>query len=324
LEENDNNRELWWAHTGGGAGNFGVVTRYWFRTLGVDSKEPSHLLPKAPAVVETAEIDWSWNDINEEQFQQLVNNYCNWCKQNVVYGSSADSLFATLHLWNKVTGKIQLKAVLIDEQQADEVLQDLVQALHAGLDIPYHLQRKKMSWLDFALHPFPDIFTDAKGSFKLKDAFLLEPLTPEQLRVLYHYLTYRTDVPGGFMGLATYGGKVNTVASDVTASSQRNAILTTACVSGWLDSEEESKYMEWVRNCYKDLFKDTGGVPVSNKQLGGCIIAHPDNDLADPELNKSGVPWHKLYYPDNYARLQKIKAKWDPLNIFKHSLSVQA
>src|SRR4051812_4280138 len=30
----DPNRELWWAHTGGGGGNFGIVTRYWLRSPG--------------------------------------------------------------------------------------------------------------------------------------------------------------------------------------------------------------------------------------------------------------------------------------------------
>lgn len=324
LEQDDPNREHWWAHTGGGAGNFGVVTRYWFRSPGVDNKDSSHLLPRAPELVETAEIDWAWNDINEESFVQLVDNFCNWSKQNAAYGIPANSLFATLHLWNKATGKIQLKAVLIDQQQAGEVLANLLKALNTSLNIPYHLERKKMSWLAFALRPFPDIFSDIKESFKLKDAFLVEPFTTKQLRVIYQHLTSNSDVPGGFLGLATYGGKVNTVASNATASFQRNAIVTTACVSGWINAEEELKYLEWVRNCYKDIFCETGGVPIHNEQLAGCIIAHPDNDLIDAQLNTSGVPWHELYYRDNYPRLQKVKAIWDPLNVFQHSLSVKA
>jgi len=212
---------------------------------------------------------------------------------------------------------------VIDDRQADGVLQDLLKGLHTRLDIPYHLQRKKMTWLDFALHPFPDIFPDVKGSFKLKDAFLLEPFTAAQINVMYNYLTTRTDVPGGFIGLATYGGKVNTVPSDATASFQRNAILTTACIAGWVNPEEENKYLEWVRTCYRDIYIHSGGVPVPDKNMGGCIIAHPDNDLADTHWNQSGLPWYTFYYQDNYARLQKVKAKWDPLNIFKHSLSVQ-
>ena len=39
-EPSDPNRELWWAHTGGGGGNFGIVTRYWFRSPGAEVRIP--------------------------------------------------------------------------------------------------------------------------------------------------------------------------------------------------------------------------------------------------------------------------------------------
>jgi aclacinomycin oxidase len=53
------------------------------------------------------------------------------------------------------------------------------------------------------------------------------------------------------------------------------------------------------------------------------MINHPDVDLADPEWNTSGVPWHTLYYKANYARLQQIKSRWDPRNVFHHALSIR-
>jgi len=52
--------------------------------------------------------------------------------------------------------------------------------------------------------------------------------------------------------------------------------------------------------------------------------ADPDTDLADPALNTSGVPWSTLYYKDHYLRLQRIKAQWDPRNVFRHALSIRA
>ena len=158
---------------------------------------------------------------------------------------------------------------------------------------------------------------------KLKDAFLRKRLTDRQIAVAYHYLT-RTDhdVAGG-LGMATYGGKVNTVAPEATASAQRESILTMSCSTGWADPQDEARSLAWVRQFYRDLFADTGGVPVPGEVGNGALINHPDVDLADPEWNTSGVPWHTLYYKDNYQRLQQIKARWDPGNVFHHTLSIR-
>jgi aclacinomycin oxidase len=125
------------------------------------------------------------------------------------------------------------------------------------------------------------------------------------------------------LGLATYGGKVNTVAPDATASAQRDSILTTSCTAGWADPQDEARNLAWVRAFYREMFADTGGVPVPGQACDGAMINHPDVDLADPEWNTSGVPWHALYYKDNYPRLQRIKSRWDPRDVFHHALSIR-
>jgi aclacinomycin oxidase len=142
-----------------------------------------------------------------------------------------------------------------------------------------------MSWLEFALNPLPDLFAGPPGgvSAKVKDALLRRRFTDRQIAVAYDYMT-RTDhdVMGGMLGLATYGGRINTVAPDATASAQRGAILDIACNVGWLDPREEAKNLAWVRAFYRELFAETGGVPVPGEAYDGAFINHPDTDLADP------------------------------------------
>jgi len=324
-EANDPNRELWWAHTGGGGGNFGIVTRYWLRSPGSSGADPFTALPKAPASIATFRVAWDWKDFDQAAFSLLVRNYGRWCLDNSHPGSPYVQLFNILFLNRRVLGKIEMKGLSTAGDQAGGLIDEHLAAVTKGLDIPYTRQIETTPWLSFALNPFPELFQPGYDQVrvKVKDAFLRRPFTDEQLATAWHYLTTSDYEAFGGLGLATYGGKVNAIAPDATASAQRDAILDTACSAGWGDPRQEEGSIAWVRALYRDLYAATGGVPVPNEQTDGAMINHPDTDLADPAWNTSGVPWHTLYYKDNYPRLQAVKRKWDPLNIFQHALSIR-
>jgi hypothetical protein len=325
-ETSDPNRELWWAHTGGGAGNFGVATRFWFRSPDASGDDPRNLLPRAPESITTFRAEWSWNHIDEAAFLRLVRNHGVWCERNSGAASAFASMWALLELHRRQFGKIVVRGVTTAGETAERRVADHLGALSEGIVAPGGLEMARMSWLDFALDPFPDMFAMPPGGVcaKVKDALLKKRFTDRQIGVAYDYLT-RTDhdIMGGMLGLMTYGGRINTVARDATASAQRESILDTACNTGWVDPGEADKNLKWVRTFYRELFSDTGGVPVPGDAYDGAFINHPDTDLADPALNASGVPWHTLYYNENYPRLQRVKSAWDPMNIFRHALSIR-
>lgn len=325
-ERSDPHRDLWWAHTGGGGGNFGIVTRYWFRSLGAPGDDPRTLLPRAPESITTFKAEWRWSDVDQPSFLRLVRNHGIWCERNSGADSPNASLWTLLELHRRQFGTIVVRGVSTAGAGAERQMDDHLAALSDGIGPPGGRAVARMSWLEFALDPLPDLFAAPPGgvSAKVKDALLRTRLTDRQIGVAYDYLT-RTDhdVMGGMLGFATYGGRVNTVARDAIAAVQRDAILDMACTTGWLDPREEAQNLAWVRAFYQELFAASGGAPVPGDAYDGALINHPDTDLADPALNTSGVPWHALYYQENYPRLQRIKVRWDPGNVFRHALSIR-
>jgi len=323
----DPNRELWWAHTGGGGGNFGVVTRYWFRAPAASGDDPTAVLPRAPASLTTFRAEWNWSDIDERSFVQLLRNHGIWSERNSGPESASSTLWSLLIVHRQQLGKIVIRGLSTGGAEAERQIDDYLALLGDGCPAPQNREVAQMSWLDFALDPFPDLFAMPPGgvSVKVKDAMLRKPLTDRQIAVVHDYMTRADyDVMGGAFGLATYGARVNTVAPDATASPQRNSIFDLACNTGWIDPQDAEKNLAWVRAFYRELFAETGGVPRPGDSYDGTLINHPDTDLADPALNTSGVPWYTLYYNENYPRLQGIKALWDPRNIFRHALSIRA
>jgi hypothetical protein len=325
-DASDPHRELWWAHTGGGGGNFGVVTRYWFRAPNASGDDPRTLLPRAPESITTFRAEWSWSDIDERSFVRLLQNHGRWSEQHAGVGSPYASLFTLAEVHRRQFGAIVVRGVSTAGADAARQVDAFVAALGEGTVAPRSPELARMSWLEFALDPFPDLFGMPPGgvSAKVKDALLRRRLTDRQIGVAYKWLTSTDhDVMGGMLGLASYGGRVNAIAPDATASAQRHAIIDMACNTGWLDPAEAAKNLSWVRGFYFDLFADSGGVPAPGDACDGALINHPDTDFADPAFNTSDVPWHALYYQANYPRLQRAKARWDPRDTFRHALSIR-
>lgn len=321
----DRHRDLWWAHTGGGGGNFGVVTRYWFRSPDATGDDPGRLLPAPPPSVLSFHAEWSWQGMDEAAFARLVRNQGLWSEENSSPGSPFCPLDSELHLFRLVVGRHVMdgRIAVGDATAARRMLDDYTTALNQGVGTPFTVRQERLPWLTAALRgPGLD---ENPYRLKPKSGLLRARLTDRQIATAYHHLT-RTDTPvaAGALGLYTYGGQVNAVAPDTTATAQRDSVLKAVHLAAWTDPAQDAAHLAWVRAFYRDFYAETGGVPVPGAgNCDGAYINYPDIDLADPAWNTSGTPWSTLYYKDNYARLQAVKARWDPRNVFTHALGVE-
>jgi hypothetical protein len=248
-------------------------------------------------------VEWNWSDLNRASFLRLLENHGDFSERNSDARSPYASLWTLLVVHRKQLGKIIVRGLSTAGAAAERRIEDYVAALAAGIGVTPSREQARMSWLESRSTHFPDLFGAPPGgvSVKVKDALLKKRLNDRQIGVVYEYLT-RSDyeVPGGMFGLATYGGRINTVASEATASAHRDAIFDMVCSAGWLDPNEAAKNLSWARAFYRELFADSGGVPVPNDTSGGALINHPDIDLADPAWNTSGVSPERL--PPRYCR----------------------
>lgn len=341
-EESDPNRELWWAHTGGGGGNFGVVTRYWFRTPGAVGTTPDKILPKPPRYVLLNAISFPWSKITQEAFATLVHNYGSWHAANADPATPYAGLWSLFMLNHRSNGHIGLLTqVDASVDNAEQMLDDYLSSIIQGVDVaaepmtvsmgeynamPEYFVPQRLPWFRATWYlgitntelNNPTLRADYKSAYMRRD------FPDKHIAVMYDHLT-STDInnSSATMHLQGFGGQVNAVEPSATAYAHRDSIFKLYWQVLWKDPEEDAKHLTWLRNFYSELYSDTGGVPVPNSVTDGCYINYPDLDLSDPRFNQSSVPWYTLYYKDNYKRLQHVKRTWDPGNVFRHHQSIQ-
>ena len=320
-------RDLWWAHTGGGGGNFGVVTRYWLRSPGATGTDPSRLLPRPPSALIVSNAVWGWGELDAGSFARIVRNFCGWYERNSAPSSPYTRLTSQLKLLHRNAGVVELTTQIdATMPNAEGMLRAYYDVLTDGIGA--HLQITEERTLPYWHASWWKGFNGGDSPltlrYKAKSAYLRKGYQTHHIDALYKGLTSTDGAnPATLAMLAGYGGQISAVGPTETASAARDSIIKVQYGTFWVDPAEDDRNITWLRRFYRDVHADTGGVPVPNEVTDGAFINYVDADLADPAWNTSGVPWQTLYYGRNYRRLQETKTHWDPRNVFNHALSIE-
>lgn len=93
---------------------------------------------------------------------------------------------------------------------------------------------------------------------------------------------------------------------------QRSSILKLQYQTCWTEPAQDQVNLDWINGFYQEMYGERG--PWPGEAFDGAYVNYCDSDLVD---------WQYLYYKDNYPRLQKAKAEWDPHDIFHHGQSIE-
>jgi hypothetical protein len=255
-------------------------------------------------------------------------------------GGPYDALLSIMNVNHRSAGEIDLLTVVdATAPNADRLVRDYLAAISKDVNIPTTPVRSSRNG------PMTEFYTPQRWSWlkanrylgtshirlwdpalrgDYKSAYHRKNYTDKQIAVLYKHLTSTDlDNPTAVAQMGSYGGQVNAVSRTATAQVHRDSKFKTLYEVHWSDPADDTANLTWLRGLYEEVYGATGGVPVPDDQTDGCYINYCDIDLNDPAHNRSGVPWSTLYWAENYPMLQRVKARWDPKNFFRHGQSIR-
>ena len=268
--------DLFWAIRGGG-GNFGIVTSFKFRLLDIKNVYAGPMFWPIESAKETMQF-----------YDKLTKN-----ASNDLYGFFA---FLTVppaapfpeHLWNqKVCGVVWNYTGPIEK--AEEIFKPIRQFGPPILDFVGEIPMPSLNSMFDALYP--------PGMQWYWRAHYIKELTAESIDV---NIEFGNKIPNFHTTTHLYpiDGAVHNVANNETAWANRNARWAQVIVGVDPNPDNAAEITSWCKNYYDAL------TPYA---MGGAYVNF---------MMEEGQSRIKDSYKDNYERLQTIKSKYDPNNLF--------
>jgi FAD/FMN-containing dehydrogenase len=267
--------DLYWACRGGGGGNFGIATRFVFRTHRVASG--SYFIASYP---------WA-------QVEEVLAGFLAWAP------SASDAVGSLCRLAAGGAPTVEVFGQYLGPQNE---LRSLLRSLKPAAS---SLVIGSSSWLNLVArwagclgHSLPGCSAVAPLAFAGSSSYVGRVPKASQLTLFRHAIEERGAQSGALL-VDAYGGAVNHIAPAATAFPHRRALASVQyfAVGG-------ASARAWVTQSRKQL---------APAMTGGAYV-----NYIDPALPNA----LRAYYDANLTRLEQVKQRYDPHNLFHFAQSV--
>jgi FAD/FMN-containing dehydrogenase len=257
-------------------------------SFGVVTDFEFELVP-TPTEVAYYSILWPWDD---ELAETLLSRWFGWS------GEAPRELSSVLTLAGGSPKTIRSSGLFLGEAEM------LTPMLHefVGSSSPRRFYAASLSYLD-AMRTIMG-GTSARQSWKMKSSFGSHPLSCEGIKAAVRQFTRMPSKATCVLEFDSFGGGVNEISPEATAFPHRNMSYLLQYQVYWNDPAAARQSFGWIREAFAAIDPYTSAKSYRN---------YCDLDLAD---------WQTRYFSGNYARLQDIKARLDPGNLFRFPQSI--
>ncbi|MFL5944663.1 MAG: FAD-binding oxidoreductase [Gaiellaceae bacterium] len=146
-----------------------------------------------------------------------------------------------------------------------------------------------------------------RATFGAKSSISKTALTSPGIDALLNQIDAKRSAGSGsgIVLLDSWGGAVNRVPKARTAFVHRSALFSMQYLSYWSPGAAAAPNLAWLRRCHGAMRPYVSPFAYQN--------------YIDPEL----ANWQRAYYGTNLARLQQVKRKYDPANVWHFRQSIR-